>query len=871
MVLVTPESFTREAYGPATRSSQKEHLPVLLISACTVDALCCSHMLQVHFWSRSYFTDKQNARGVAVDLLFVRSAADVLSWLDRQVEVSEGASAPLTPVFLAHDSARGSLARSRLPYYERIFLLGLGAFPDEAAPPGSAGGMCSRLYAALTDVLLMRSPQARAVAEVLESHGFAFPRVTPEEALKLIPSDVKGKVEVEIADRVKSLRRNIRIVVLDAMRPVHPALLREEWWLLLVEDNEIEALEAAVSQIEAGAPSRGLYLAKPSALLLAARFSESWFYGIFFSSFLPRALAFVCACSPFIEDDANAESLRLSPDVLVKSAVQEGSVGAPWRQRLQQLTNKLRKQQQTVFGYLRQHLSLPDRLCINWIRHTDDKEAHPPTPKPFHPPPSQHTQYRNRETPLLAARKNAIDALQLLKRLTTSSLTEKAAALQSLQEAQEALKGQLSRLFLQADLMRSSVSQGLLFLSLKQPPAFVWSSHYLRLLCLLGSMRQRGSYASRCLPCLLLVTEEATSREAASRVPEGSNESGAKCVLYCVTPGADKHSPDLFPGVLQAVERLSSSRGPPMVFRDFLDPHLLHITAPRLGLDVQKQAGVLYKEALRRREEMDNDEEVFDGLPQTGATAQEQLPTDEESFSSEAEEEEISEASDDADSSNGEVHPSPEALRKNGTPGGLRRPKGKRPRRAAGTDNENEEGMCVQHSSACNYRRRETRALVFASPLGGCLEVLAPFPLPPCGTESKGSPFVGIIFFVCAGELQRRKLSLQFIARQHPHQAWAIPHFPPSATHPLLSLAYVVIDEPLLYSSFVSCIRGQAPLNRWPSASSFALVAFSDCAFIALFQLLTCFPEAITYKGGHTRRVNPACLCAVALRRRLLR
>ncbi|XP_026191036.1 uncharacterized protein LOC34619694 [Cyclospora cayetanensis] len=775
MVLVTPESFTREAYGPATRSSQKEHLPVLLISACTVDALCCSHMLQVHFWSRSYFTDKQNARGVAVDLLFVRSAADVLSWLDRQVEVSEGASAPLTPVFLAHDSARGSLARSRLPYYERIFLLGLGAFPDEAAPPGSAGGMCSRLYAALTDVLLMRSPQARAVAEVLESHGFAFPRVTPEEALKLIPSDVKGKVEVEIADRVKSLRRNIRIVVLDAMRPVHPALLREEWWLLLVEDNEIEALEAAVSQIEAGAPSRGLYLAKPSALLLAAALNPLYpiegsiyaFMGAISSAaFLQLgfttsdeyndwilAVRSVDASSfPFIEDDANAgllpllrngcleESLRLSPDVLVKSAVQEGSVGAPWRQRLQQLTNKLRvscgiectgmqhffsglsaKQQQTVFGYLRQHLSLPDRLCINWIRHTDDTKHR----GSFSSVPNTDAAWLLAallvkacagETPLLAARKNAIDALQLLKRLTTSSLTEKAAALQSLQEAQEALKGQLSRLFLQADLMRSSVSQGLLFLSLKQPPAFVWSSHYLRLLCLLGSMRQRGSYASRCLPCLLLVTEEATSREAASRVPEGSNESGAKCVLYCVTPGADKHSPDLFPGVLQAVERLSSSRGPPMVFRDFLDPHLLHITAPRLGLDVQKQAGVLYKEALRRREEMDNDEEVFDGLPQTGATAQgeatgapseesqgkeeeapEQLPTDEESFSSEAEEEEISEASDDADSSNGEVHPSPEALRKNGTPGGLRRPKGKRPRRAAGTDNENEEvRLCVE-------------------------------------------------------------------------------------------------------------------------------------------------------------------------------
>ena len=30
------------------------------------------------------------------------------------------------------------------------------------------------------------------------------------------------------------------------------------------------------------------------------------------------------------------------------------------------------RQQQVVFSYLRQNLSLPDRLCINWIRHTDD-------------------------------------------------------------------------------------------------------------------------------------------------------------------------------------------------------------------------------------------------------------------------------------------------------------------------------------------------------------------------------------------------------------------------------------------------------------------------------------------------------------------
>lgn len=81
MVLVTPEFFSREVFGPPDGGSQGRfhkgvcrHHSVLLLSACDVDSVCCCQMLQKNAWARSHFNDRQVAgRDVAVDLVFVRS------------------------------------------------------------------------------------------------------------------------------------------------------------------------------------------------------------------------------------------------------------------------------------------------------------------------------------------------------------------------------------------------------------------------------------------------------------------------------------------------------------------------------------------------------------------------------------------------------------------------------------------------------------------------------------------------------------------------------------------------------------------------------------------------------------------------------
>lgn len=144
--------------------------------------------------------------------------------------------------------------------------------------------------------------------------------------------------------------------------------------------------------------------------------------------------------------------------------------------------------------------------------------------------------------------------------------------------------------------------------SVKNAPSCLLCPFYLRLMCLLVSLRQAGGNSARRLPVVLLYLSDITAADAASiksAVPP------AAAAVYCCTPGADRHSPDLFPEVLVTVERLSATSGQSAVFRDPEDPNLLRIRVQRLGLDVQKQVAVLHAEAARRREEMDNEEGDF--------------------------------------------------------------------------------------------------------------------------------------------------------------------------------------------------------------------------------------------------------------------
>lgn len=675
MVLVTTEAFSREVYAiqaPQQPSKEaKRHHSMLLISTCDVDSVCCCHMLQVQAWARSHFNDRQySGRDVAVDLVFVRSAADALAWLDRQLEVSSGKVADLRPTYLSQDIPRGDKNSIRLPYYERIFLIGFGASSDgDGTGTDRQMGLMPRLYAAITDVLLDKAVQQRAWDDVRERHGLRGAHITLEH----LPEEIRPALREERQAREVELRRDMKVVVLDSRRPVHQVMMQEEQWLLLVDEAEVEALQTAASLRAAGAPSRGHHYARPCALLLAMALPplypiEGSIYAyvgsISAAAFLHLdrvtsdeyndwilAVREVNASSfPFVEDDSNGgllpllrngcleDSLRMCPELLFKHHRQTVAGWMPWHQRLQQLSNQLRvscgiecrdmqhyfnglsaRQQQTVFGYLRQTLSLPDRLCLNWIRHTDHAK-HRGT---FSSVPNADAAWllgavlsksRGDGETLVVARANATDALQLLKCLTTASITEKATALQLLQEAQQLLKSHLAQLYLQVDLLRFTVAHGLVLVTVKNPPPCLLNPLYLRSLCLLAALRQGGGNTARRLPVVLLCTSDSPSHAA----------------IYCCTPGSDRHSPDLFPEILVAAEGLSGTSESPMVKRDPQDTYLLHVAVPRVGVDVQRQIAVLYSEALKRREEADADEDYLDNLHEQ--TADPSAPTAESTY-----------------------------------------------------------------------------------------------------------------------------------------------------------------------------------------------------------------------------------------------
>lgn len=142
------------------------------------------------------------------------------------------------------------------------------------------------------------------------------------------------------------------------------------------------------------------------------------------------------------------------------------------------------------------------------------------------------------------------------------------------------------------------MAHGLVLVTVKNPPLFVLNPLYLRSLCLLAALRQSGGSSARRLAVVLLCTLDSPSHAA----------------IYCCTPGSDRHSPDLFPDTLVAVERLSGTGGSRVVSRNPQDMHLLHVSVPRVGVDVQRQIAVLYAEALKRREDAEADEDYLEHM-----------------------------------------------------------------------------------------------------------------------------------------------------------------------------------------------------------------------------------------------------------------
>lgn len=147
------------------------------------------------------------------------------------------------------------------------------------------------------------------------------------------------------------------------------------------------------------------------------------------------------------------------------------------------------------------------------------------------------------------------------------------------------------------------MAHGLVLVTVKNPPPFILNPLYLRTLCLLAALRQSGGNSARRLAAVLLCTIDSPSHAA----------------IYCCTPGSDRHSPDLFPDTLVAAERLSGTSGSMVVTRDPQDTYLLHVSVPRVGVDVQRQIAVLYAEARKRREDADADEDYLEHMQEQSA------------------------------------------------------------------------------------------------------------------------------------------------------------------------------------------------------------------------------------------------------------
>lgn len=139
--------------------------------------------------------------------------------------MSVGGVADLRPTYLSRDIPRGDGNNYRLPYYERIFLIGFGASADgegDAAASGKHVGLTSRLYAAITDVLLDKAVHQRAWDDVRERHGLRGAHLTIDH----MPEEIRDVLKEQRRAREAELKKDIKVIVLDSRRPIHQAMMQ---------------------------------------------------------------------------------------------------------------------------------------------------------------------------------------------------------------------------------------------------------------------------------------------------------------------------------------------------------------------------------------------------------------------------------------------------------------------------------------------------------------------------------------------------------------------------------------------------------------------------------------------------------------------
>ncbi|PHJ25844.1 hypothetical protein CSUI_000303 [Cystoisospora suis] len=817
MVLLPPDEFFRSFFHLSSTStslssashdqrssSPPPHPPVSFLVFCTpeVDSVCCCHLISTYLNSQLIFSDTQWDRGnIALDLEIVNGIPDVLSWIDRHLDIHLDRCSIASP----HPGGLPRLEQPslfRLPFYDRILFIGLGGLADCETGANERGGgsslnaLTSTLYAAVTDLFLYKAVKQQALDEFRRRkrreelrkrhslhHGGNFTSSSSsglynnggegngDDAYSSSSGVVTPEDEAAVLRLESRIRSKIKIAVLDSRRPLHGALMmRDGDWMMPMESSEQDLLERRQRERremrggggEGGGGSSflsdGLYSGKPCAAVLAkvleplyevessryvfgaavsaASFLQSeWMANDDYNDLIFSLKDLNISAVPFLRDDDSSgllpllrngslqDSLSIAPSLCVSSAKGEnfsfpassllgkaargGAGGLTYLQHCNELrvqcgiTCKAMTepfsglevaQQKIVFEYLRQTLRLPDRYCLNWIRHAHQERER----GNFMTIPNADAAFllqallarsaaQDLKSSSAAYRWNAVEALQLLARITSTTTAEQVVALEQLREVQALAVHQHRQLLSHLNLARSSSygRGGVLLVTLQHPRGFLLHPAYIRSFALLCSLKHAHGNESKRLPVILHIV---TQREAFT--PQaGSKGGGERSLLYACTPNADPESPDIFPYVLckmvgsgystnkkknhefskrrrrkkkrrnlsgegdedseneqhedgveegedrdgdegEGVSR-HTSHGRPGITRDGGCPYMIHVAVGRgLGADIQRQIAALYLREVRRRAEEEDIEtggsEVEDELSELDGDEEEE-------------------------------------------------------------------------------------------------------------------------------------------------------------------------------------------------------------------------------------------------------
>ncbi|EPR64641.1 hypothetical protein TGDOM2_271920 [Toxoplasma gondii GAB2-2007-GAL-DOM2] len=527
---------------------------------------------------------------------------------------------------------------------------------------------------------LRRQPFAFFNSREEAEDGRRQPPGSPDDAADEAADVLTPEDEERVRRLETKLRNSVQIAVLDARRPVHNTLLRDGRWIMPMEEAEQEALERRRRELleSKGLPSllaAGVYRSKPCAAVLAkvleplyevessayafagataaaAFLQEEWMSSDDYNDLIMAIKDINVSTFPYIEDDDNngllpllrngclRDSLSVSSQLLFLSLGHaSGDVSRSWA--TQQQSNELRvqcgleckdmvnpfsglaaSQQRVVYDYLRQTLQLRDCYCLNWAKDRGNLPSVPNVDIAFLIQALLAKSGSHDAVGAAEYRTNAIEALQLLTRITSTVTREQNLLLQQLEKTQSLVVHHRLQLFRHLDLaVLSHARGGVLLATLRHPRTFLLHPAYIRAFALLCSLKQAGGDEEKRLPVVLHI------------VVEAPGPVGERSILYACTPNADAESPDLFPFVLHLLvssgdlaEGLARRRGGKRsdaehtepsavarcVKRDGGCPHMLHVAVGRLGSDVQKQIAAVYVNEVRRRAEAEAREDGDD-------------------------------------------------------------------------------------------------------------------------------------------------------------------------------------------------------------------------------------------------------------------